>query len=87
MGPRPCRPKESPALRHGQCNRHPELLEALTDAFINSGYRIRPVIRLMVESNAWQLSSRYEGQWKAPYAWYFAKQTPRGSRPKNSTTH
>ena len=56
---------------------HPELLEALTDQFIRSGYRLRPLIRLIVESNAYQLSSRYEGQWQSHFALYFAKQTPR----------
>lgn len=70
-------PKNPPPGNWPMQSSHPELLEALTDKFIESGYRLRPMIKLMVESNAYQLSSRYEGQWKAQYAWYFAKQTPR----------
>jgi len=56
---------------------HPELLEALADFFINNGYRLRPVIRLIVESSAYQLSSKYEGQWRPEYSRYFAKHFPR----------
>ncbi|MBI1791621.1 MAG: DUF1553 domain-containing protein [Acidobacteria bacterium] len=56
---------------------HPELLEELADEFIAVGYRIRPIIRRMVESNAYQLSSRYPGAWRPEYALYFARQTPR----------
>ncbi len=56
---------------------HPELLEALADEFIRSNYSVRQIIRLMVESNAYQISSRYEGQWQAEYARYFAKHFPR----------
>jgi len=56
---------------------HPQLLEALTDSYIQSGYKLRPIVQLIVSSNAYQLSSRYDGNWKSAYAWYFAKQTPR----------
>jgi hypothetical protein len=56
---------------------HPELLEALADEFIRGGYRLRPIIRLMAQSAAYQLSSRYEGEWKPAYARYFAKHFPR----------
>jgi hypothetical protein len=56
---------------------NPQLLEALADEFIRSGYSIRRMIRLMVESNAYQLSSRYPGTWRPEYARYFAKHTPR----------
>jgi len=56
---------------------HPELLEALADEFIRSNYSIRRIIRLIVESNAYQLSSRYDGEWRPEYARYFAKHFPR----------
>jgi len=56
---------------------NPELLEALADEFIRSNYNVRRMIRLMVESNAYQLSSRYEGEWRPEYARYFAKHFPR----------
>ncbi|MBI1792343.1 MAG: DUF1553 domain-containing protein [Acidobacteria bacterium] len=56
---------------------HPELLEALANEFIRSNYSVRTIIRLMVESKAYQLSSRYSGQWRPEYDRYFAKHTPR----------
>jgi hypothetical protein len=42
-------------------NTHPELLEALTDFFIRNNYQFRPLFRLLVTSDAYQLSSRDEG--------------------------
>ena len=56
---------------------HPELLEALAEEFIRSNFSLRRMIRLMAESNAYQLSSRYEGDWQPEYARYFAKHFPR----------
>lgn len=56
---------------------HPELLEALADEFLRSNYSIRTVIRLMVQSNAYQLSSDYSGDWKPQFERYFAKHFPR----------
>ncbi len=56
---------------------HPELLEALADEFIGSNYSIRRIISLIVSSNAYQLSSRYPGEWKPLYGRYFAKHFPR----------
>ena len=56
---------------------HPELLEALADEFIASNYRIRPLIRLIATSSAYQLSSRYPGEWEPSFTRYFAKHFPR----------
>jgi hypothetical protein len=56
---------------------HPELLEALADEFIKSNFSFRRIQRLIVESNAYQLSSRYPGEWKTEYGRYFAKRFPR----------
>lgn len=56
---------------------HPALLEDLTDRFIDGGYRLRPIIRLLAESNAYQLSSSYPGTWKPEYTRLFAKHFPR----------
>lgn len=59
-------------------NVNPELLEALTDRFIQSGYSLKAMIRLIVNSNAYQLSSRYPaGAWNAAYAGYFARHEAR----------
>lgn len=56
---------------------HPELLEALATEFISSGYSIQHMIRLMVQSNAYQLSSRPPDGWQSIYNSYFAKHIPR----------
>jgi hypothetical protein len=46
---------------------HPRLLQKLAEQFIASNYSVREMIRLIVSSNAYQLSSRYEGEWKLEY--------------------
>lgn len=56
---------------------HPELLEALADHFIQNNYSFKPLVRLIAQSNAYQLSSRYEKPWQVVYAMYFAKHLPR----------
>lgn len=53
------------------------LLNALADEFIRSGYSIRHMIRLMVESRAYHLSSTYNGTWTPLHARDFAKSLPR----------
>ena len=58
-------------------NSQPALLEALADAFIKSGYSIKSMVRLIVNSNVYQLSSRYDGVWNAAYAADFARHSPR----------
>jgi len=52
---------------------HPELLEDLADYFIRNNFQVKPLIRQMVSSEAYQLSSRYEGQWQPAYVRYFAR--------------
>jgi hypothetical protein len=54
-------------------NSHPELLEDLADFFIQNNYQLKPLIRQIVSSDAYQLSSRYEGDWQPAYARYFAR--------------
>ncbi len=56
---------------------HPELLEQLADEFINNGYRIRPILRMMAQSAAYQLSGNYEGEWRPEYSRFFARHIPR----------
>jgi hypothetical protein len=62
---------------------HPELLERLAGHFIESNYSIRSVIRMIVSSNAYQLSSQYDGTWRPEYTRYFARHFPRRLSPKN----
>lgn len=63
---------------------HPALIEALADEFIRGGYRIRPILRLIAQSSAYQLASRYEGEWKPEYARYFARHVPRRLGPEEA---
>ena len=57
-------------------NTQPALMEALTDAFINSNYSIKSMVRLIVQSNVYQLSSRYTAKWSPAYAVDFARHSP-----------
>ncbi len=52
---------------------HPVLLQKLSDQFVNSNYSIRETIRLIVSSSAYQLSSRYDGEWKLDYVPLYAR--------------
>ncbi len=52
---------------------HPELLDELSEFFVSSGYSLKDTVRLMVGSTAYQLSSRYEGDWKLEYVPLFAR--------------
>jgi hypothetical protein len=56
---------------------HPELLQELADAFSNTGTNLREFIRIIVSSSAYQLSSRYDGDWKVEYVPLFARHYPR----------
>jgi len=52
---------------------HPELLNALAKDFQAHNFDLRYLIRLIVNSSTYQLSSYFEGEWKESYAPYFAK--------------
>ena len=56
---------------------HPELLNALAQAFIDSKYDLKALMRLMVNSNAYQLSSRYDGEWNEAWNRLFARKLVR----------
>jgi hypothetical protein len=57
---------------------HPELLTKLAAAFQGNGYDLRATLKLMVMSNAYQLSSRYSpGGWNETWTPYFARHYPR----------
>ena len=59
-------------------NSQPALMESLTDAFINSNYSTKAMVRLIANSSVYQLSSRYpSGQWQAAFASDFARHSPR----------
>jgi hypothetical protein len=56
---------------------NPQLIEALADEFISSNYSIKHMIRLMANSQSYQLSSRYSGDWQPVYDQYFARHITR----------
>ncbi|HLH16644.1 MAG TPA: DUF1553 domain-containing protein [Bryobacteraceae bacterium] len=56
---------------------HPELINALADEFVSSNYSIKHMIRLMANSQAYQLSSQYGGTWNPVYDQYFARHIAR----------
>jgi len=56
---------------------HPELLDKLAQAFVDGGYQLRPFLKLLVQSTAYQLSSSYDGDWTPEYIPLFARHYPR----------
>ncbi len=54
-----------------------ELLEALTTRFVESGYDLYGMIRLMAESRAYQLSSVPASGWQPVMSRYYARQSAR----------
>jgi len=49
------------------------LLNALAQHFINSGYDLKALMREIVNSDTYQLSATYPGQWNAAWEPYFAR--------------
>jgi hypothetical protein len=66
-------PKNPPPSPWALQATHPELLEKLADVFLANGTHLRPFLRLLVLSSAYQLSSRYDGEWKIEYVPLFAR--------------
>ncbi len=52
---------------------HPELLNALAEDFRKNGYDVQRLQKLIVQSSAYQLSSKFSGEWKDAYASYLAR--------------
>jgi hypothetical protein len=65
-------PKHLPAGWQLQAS-HPELLEKLAADFRSNGYSVRHLLATICRSNAYQLSARFEGEWKDSYTKYFAR--------------
>ncbi|PWU02997.1 MAG: hypothetical protein C5B51_19835 [Terriglobia bacterium] len=49
------------------------LLNTLAQHFIDSGYDVKAVMREIANSDTYQLSSRYEGDWNSAWEPYFAR--------------
>lgn len=56
---------------------HPRLLNELAQQFVNSGYDLKWLMRTIVNSRAYQLSSRYEGAWNPANDRLFARKLVR----------
>jgi Protein of unknown function (DUF1549)/Protein of unknown function (DUF1553) len=56
---------------------NPELLEALAQDFIASGFNLRYLIGTIAKSSAYQISSQYPGEWKLEYVPYYARKFAR----------
>ncbi len=52
---------------------NPELLQALANEFRSHNYSVQHVIRTILKSNTYGLSSRFDGEWKDAYAPYYAR--------------
>lgn len=56
---------------------HPELLDALGRDFREHNFDLRRLLAMITKSSAYQLSSRFEGEWKPQYASYYARRLVR----------
>lgn len=56
---------------------NPRLLNALAQDFINSGFDLKALMRQIVNSNTYQLSSRYNGTWNDSWERLFARKLVR----------
>jgi hypothetical protein len=57
---------------------HPQLLTQLANSFVSNQYDLRALLKTMVVSNAYQLSSRYTpGAWNESWTPYYARHYPR----------
>ena len=52
---------------------NPELLDALAADFENNHYSFKKLVRRIMTSNAYALSSQYDGEWREEYAAYHAR--------------
>jgi hypothetical protein len=52
---------------------HPELLEALAKDFMDNGYNLQRLFKLIAKSSAYGLSSKFPGEWKGTYTDYYAR--------------
>jgi hypothetical protein len=52
---------------------NPALLNALARHFVDSGYNLKALMREIANSDVYQLSSRYEGNWNPDWEPYFAR--------------
>lgn len=56
---------------------NPELLEALAQDFRANNFSIQLLIKTIMKSNAYQLSTRFDGEWKDSYIPYYSRRFAR----------
>jgi hypothetical protein len=56
---------------------HPVLLKRLAQEFADSDLNVRYLVKLIVKSNAYQMSSRYDAPWTVDKVAFFARHYPR----------
>jgi hypothetical protein len=56
---------------------HPELLDALAKDFVENNYDLRLLMRTICRSQAYQLSSRFEGEYQPAFDRYYARKLVR----------
>lgn len=71
----PANPPENPDWKMQAS--HPVLLQALAEAFVENKYDLRWLMREITTSEAYQLSSRYEGEWNPANEETFARRLVR----------
>ncbi len=59
--------------KYDQQASHPQLLDEMARDFAAHNYSMKHVMRTIMTSSAYQLSSRFEGDWKEDYARYYAR--------------
>src|SRR5262249_31578547 len=60
---------------------NPELLQAMAEDFRANNYSIQHVIKTIMKSNAYQLSTSFRGEWKLAYIPYFPRRFVRVLTP------
>jgi hypothetical protein len=60
---------------------NPELLEALAEDFRANKYSVQRVVKTIMKSNAYQLSTSFPGEWKNAYIPYYARRFARVLTP------
>lgn len=66
-------PRHPPAAPWTVQPTNPALLAALGEHFAKNGFSLKQLMRTMARSSAYQLSSRFDGEWKEKYTPYFAR--------------
>ena len=60
---------------------NPQLLDALAKDFQKSSFSFKHLVRTIMKSSAYQLSSRFESEWKPEYTQYYARKFVRMLNP------